>query len=77
MHLSDLEFEHRECDGEQHEGAISPVIRRSRVVLPAPLTPMMPRRSPSFTEKDTSERIGVSPKESESPVALNTIIASS
>ena len=42
-------------------GAMRPSSRRSRVDLPAPLTPTTPSRSPGARRRVTSSRIGFSP----------------
>src|ERR1019366_9657169 len=42
---------------------IAPISARSNVVLPAPLRPMSPHISPSFTASEASRMIGIGPIE--------------
>ncbi len=46
---------------------VKPVIRSSRVVLPAPLGPISPTTSPGATSKETSSTATTPPKRTETP----------
>ena len=52
-----------------------PASRENRVVLPAPLGPMMPRISPSSTSKETSPATTSAPNAFDSPDTLSTVPA--
>src|SRR3569832_1171055 len=49
----------------------APISARSRVVLPAPLRPMSPHISPSFTTSDAPRTIGTGPMETDRSAMLS------